>query len=260
MIRRYAKQAWVTTRVPAVAEIFEPQEVVRVGRDATGARTACQGKQPTNKMESVTAKHWHRNLIPALSYRSVVVVEGPDDFAALHSLALRMFNEKGLPLPAARGVAIINAGAGGDGGYSSVLKLADAARQIGLRSVGAIDGDIREEVKTYVQTNTALADAIVRLPDRIAIEAAIVNDIPDNVIKQAIGEIAIAVDLAEPQNLSQLSDARLAKVAIDFIKKNSLHGLFIDALPSGNLPTLAVKYLEKLVAVATGTRTGLIQI
>ena len=128
MIRRSAGQAWVTTRVPAVAEVFEPQEVVRLGRDPSGARFACQGKQPATKVEFVTAKHWHRNLIPALSYRSVVVVEGPNDFFALHNLALRMSNEHGLPLPAARGVVIINAGAGGSGGYPSVLKLAGAAK------------------------------------------------------------------------------------------------------------------------------------
>ena len=262
-IRRSAGQAWVTTRVPAVAEIFEPQEVVRLGRDASGARFACQGKQPANKMESVTAKHWHRNLIPALSYRSVVVVEGPDDFAALHNLALRMFNEKGLPLPAARGVAIINAGAGGDGGYPSVLKLAGAAKQIGLRAVGAVDGDTSANIRGHLDKYGELPDAIVRLPDDIAIEAAIVCCIPDEVLKQTIREIAAATELAESHNftrLLQLNDTRLTKSAISFIKKNSLHGLFIDALPSENLPTLAVQYLEKLVEVATGTQTGLIQI
>ena len=259
-IRKSAGQAWVTTRVPAVAEIFEPQEVVRLGRDASGARFACQGKQPANKMESVTAKHWHRNLIPALSYRSVVVVEGPDDFTALHNLALRMYNEQGLPLPAARGVAIINAGAGGDGGYPSVLKLAGAAKQIGLRAVGAVDGDTRSDVQDHLKRYLNLSDAIVRLPDGIAIEAAIVNGIPDEVMRQVIKDVADAVGLTEPQDLAQLSDTKLTKKVNKFIKDNSLHGLFIDALPSGNLPTLAILYLEKLVAVATGTQTGLIQI
>ena len=105
-----------------------------------------------------------------------------------------------------------------------------------------------------------MPDAIVRLPDDIAIEAAIVNGIPDEVMRQVIKDIAAAVGLTEPQDLAQLSDTKLTKKAISFIKDNSLHGLFIDALPSGNLPTLAILYLEKLVAVATGTQTGLIQI
>ena len=260
MIRRYAGQAWVTTRVPAVAEVFEPKEVVRLGRDEHDARFACQGKQPANTGESAISKHWHRNLIPALSYRSVVVVEGPNDFAALHNLALRMFNEQGVPLPATRGVAIINSGVGGSGGYPNVLKLAGAAKQIGLRAVGAIDGDTDDAAQDYLQRYGTLPDAVVRLPDRIAIEAAIVNGIPDDVLRQAIRDIAAAVGLTEPWDLAQPADTRLAKKAMRFIKHNSLHGLFIDALPLENLPALAVQYLKKLVEVAVGTHTGLIQL
>lgn len=260
IIRRNAGQAWVTTRVPAVAEVFEPQQVVRLGRNAGGVRFVCQGQQPANKVEFVTAKHWHRNLIPALSYRSVVIVEGPDDFAALHNLALRTFEEQGVPLPAARGVAFVNAGAGGSGGYPNVLKLAGAAKKIGLRAVGAVDGDIRPDVQEYLNQYGNLADVIVRLPDKIAIEAAIINGIPDETLKQVIKDITVAVDLTEPRDFAQLTDTRLTKQAMRFIKDNSLHGLFIDALPSENLPSLAIHYLEELVEAATGNQTGLIQI
>ena len=82
-VRESAGQVWVTTRIPSVAEMFEPQEVVRLSRDPTGVTSAYQGKRPGSKAESVAAKHWHRNLLPALSYHSVMVVEGPNDFAAL---------------------------------------------------------------------------------------------------------------------------------------------------------------------------------
>ena len=263
MIRKSAGQAWITTRLPAVAEVFESQEVVRLGRDASGTRFACQGKEPATKMERVTSKHWHRNLIPALTYRSVVVVEGPDDFAALHNLALRMFDEQCVPLPAARSVAIINAGAGGSGGYSNVLKLAGAARQIGLRSVAALDGDTQPSAVKHLQNYRQLPDAIVRLPDRMAIEAAIVDGIPDEVLIQVLSDISEAADLADSHDLIQLlklTEKDLNKRTIKFIKDNSLHGLFVDALPSENLPALAVQYLNKLVEIAIGTHTGLIQV
>ena len=81
-----------------------------MSRDSTGVMSAYQGKRPGSKAESVAAKHWHRNLLPALSYHSVMVVEGPNDFAALHSLALRLAKEMDKPLPAAQGVSIVNAG------------------------------------------------------------------------------------------------------------------------------------------------------
>ena len=64
VIRRSAGQAWVTTRISAVAEVFVPQEVVRLGRDTDGARFVRQGKHPETKAENVAAKHWHRNLLP----------------------------------------------------------------------------------------------------------------------------------------------------------------------------------------------------
>lgn len=260
VIRRSASQAWVTTRLPAVAEVFEPQEVVRLGRDTGGARFVRQGKQPKTKAETVASKHWHRNLLPALSYRSVVVVEGPNDFAAFHNLALRMSKEQGLPLPATRGVSLINAGAGGSGGYVNVLKLAGTARDIGLRAVGAVDGDTRREAQQHLQTYGALADAIVRLPNTVAIEAAIVDGIPEGVLKQAIKDVAAAADLPEPQNFEQLAGQQLTGAAIAFIKNNSLHGPFIDSLPLGSLPTLAVQFLNRVVEVAAGTQTGLVQL
>ena len=259
-IRDSAGQLWVTTRLPAVAEVFEPREVLRMGKDANGARFAIAGKQPATKAESVVFKHWHRNLLPALSYRSVIVVEGPNDFAALHSLALRMFDEEGQPLPATRRVAIVNAGAGGGGGYANVLKLAKEAKEIGLRAVGAIDGDTGSEVQQFVQANYEMASIVVRLPDGNAIEAAIIDGIPDEVLRETISDIAVAAGLPGPQNLAGLSGAPLGKEAIQFIKSNSLHGQFIDTLPQGNLPTLGRLYLKKLIQAATGTDAGLVQL
>ena len=260
VIRRSAGQAWVTTRVPAVAEVFDPQEVVRLGRDAGGTRFLRQGRQPTTKAENIQAKHWHRSLLPSLSYRSVLVVEGPNDFAALHNLALRLSEEQGLALPATQRVSIVNAGSGGSGGYANVLKLAGAARDIGLRGVGVVDGDTRGEAQQHLQTYGALPDAIVRLPDGVAIEAAIVNGVPDDVMRQALRDIAAAASLAEPQNLDQLTEAQLADAAIPFIKNNSLQGPFIDSLPSTNLPILAVRLLKTAVKVAAGTQSGLVQL
>ncbi len=260
IIRRSSGQAWVTTRTSAVAEVFEPQEVLRLGRDATGVRFALQGKQPKTKAENVAAKHWHRILLPALSYRSVIVVEGPNDFAALHNLALRLSEEKGLALPATRGVALVNAGSGGSGGYANVLKLAGAARDIGLRTVGVVDGDTRDEAKQHLEKYSDLPDAVIRLPDDFAIEAAIVDSLPDEVIREALNDVAAAGGIAEPGNLDHLSGAQLTSRAISFIKGNSLHGPFIDSLPATDLPPQAVRLLTTAVEVAVGTQSGLVQL
>ena len=130
-ITEISSQAWVTTRIPSVAEVFEPQEVLRLGRDANGLTHANQGRRPSSKAESIAAKHWHRNLLPALSYRSVVVVEGPNDFAALHSLAIRLAKERGEPLPATLGVSIISAGFTGSGGIPACCGWREPLRRLG---------------------------------------------------------------------------------------------------------------------------------
>ena len=213
-IRSSSEQVWVTTRLPAVAEVFEPQEVLRMGIDQGGRRVAVPGTRPTTKAEAAMSKHWYRNLLPALSYRSAVVVEGPNDFAALHALALRLFEEQGIPLPATSRVAIINAGAVGGGGYANVLKLAKEAKAIGLRAVGAVDGDTTSDAQRYLNSSASYADVVVRLPDRQAIEATLVDGVPSEVLRQAIRDIAAAADLQVPSNLDLDSDARLQKTAI----------------------------------------------
>ena len=253
VIRRFSGQAWVTTRLPAVAEVFEPQEVVRLGKDDDDVRFVRQGKQPLTKADNVASKHWHRSLLPALSYRAVIVVEGPNDFAALHSLALRLFNEQDVPLPATRGVAIINAGATGGGGYANVLKLASNAKEIGLRTVAAVDGDRKPDAKKSVETNISLSDVVVRLPEGYAIERAMVDGISDRALKQAIKDVASGAGLPAPDKFDRSS-------VVSFLKRNSLHGPFIDALPADDLPSVAVKYLGRMLQAATGTDKGLIEL
>ena len=260
-VRQSAAQVWVTTRNPSVAEVFEPQEVVRLGRDENNVRFARHGKQPGSKAEAVAAKHWHRNLLPALSYRSVVVVEGPNDFAALHSLALRLAKEQDQSLPATHGVSMINAGYTGSGGYTSVMRLAGTTKDIGLRSIAVVDGDKSEDAQKVVQDNLGLADAVIRLPDGAAIEMALLVGLEDDVIKQALCDAASSAGLTIPSRLDQMSGNQLTQATLSFMKNNSLHAQFVEALSPENLPPLATRVLAEAVQAATTTKLkGIIQL
>ena len=259
-IRKSGGQVWVTTRIPPVAEVFEPQEVIRLGKDASGVTSAYQGRRPSSKAESIAAKHWHRNLLPALSYRSVVVVEGPNDFAALHSLGLRLAKERDEPLPATQGVSIISAGFTGSGGYPSVLRLSGTAKEIGLRSVAVVDGDPAQDAKSFVEDNKGLADTVIRLPERTAIEVAILRGLADEVIKQALRDAAYSASLTTPASLDGASGGQLIREAVSFIKKNSLHAQFVESLPADDLPPLAIQVLAEAICAATSQSTGVIQL
>ena len=259
-IREASGQAWITTRLSAAAEVFEPQEVLRMGIDDCGQRMCFMGRQPTSKAEAIVSKHWHRNLLPALGYRSVVVVEGAHDFSALHSLALRLFNESIFDLPASHRVAIVNSGSSGGGGYAGVLKLAGAAKDLGLRAVAAIDGDKGSEAHTHISRYGDRANVIVRLPDGKAIEAALIDGIPRDVIEATLTEIAVIAEIPMSEAVQQGSISDMTRKSIRFLKKYSMHGQFIDSIPREHIPQLASRYLMKLVEVATGSHTGLVQL
>ena len=259
-MRKSAGQAWVTTRVPSVAEVFEPQEVVRLGRDVAGGKFVRQGKQPSSKIESLAAKHWHRNLLPALSYRSVVVVEGPNDFAVFHALAIRLAHEQDRPLPATQGVSIISAGATGSGGYANVMRLAGAAKDIGVHSIAIIDGDKDAGAKKFVDDNIGLPNALIRLPEGAAIEVAILEGIEDELIRDAFREAALSAGITLPPNLGQITGSHLTATVISIMKNNSLHAQFVEALPSENLPPLATKVLFEALQKATTLSMGVTQL
>ena len=260
VVRNRAGQIWVTTRMASVAEVFEPEEVVRLGRDTDGMRISRQGTLPTSKEERIATKHWHRNLLPALSYRTVVVVEGPHDFVALHSLVLRMANDLGHPLLATHGIALINAGSGGEGGYTSVLRLAHVAKRLGLRAIGVVDGDVDVGAKTYVHDNQGLADVVVRLPERVAIEVALIDGVPELDAQQSLRDASTSLGVNYPIELDQLSGKQFVRRARKFVKDNSMHGMFVDGLPASSLPPIAMDLIAQSFKAANDESSGMIQL
>ena len=260
VIRSVASQAWITTRIASVAEIFEPDDIIRLNRALDGTRSARQGKPPVSKSEAIAARQWRRNLLPTFTYHSVIVVEGPHDLSALHALSIRMCSEGHCCLPAAHGIAIISAGAGGAGGYSTVLRLTASAKEMGLCAVGIVDGDMRADARTFVTDHIGNANAVIRLPDRSAIEYAIVHDVPAASISQALLDVSSAMNLPPPQNIGALNGSALESLAIKFIKDNTVHAAFIDALPFEHLAPLAKTLLEEAISAAKEERSGMIQL
>jgi hypothetical protein len=260
IIRGTAGQAWIATRLSSVAEIFEPNEVIRLSRALDGTRSAHQGNAPTTKSEAIAARHWRRNLLPTLAYHSVIVVEGPHDLAALQALAIRLCTEGGNCLPAAHSTIIISAGATGSGGYSSVLRLTAAARDMGLCAIGVVDGDTAPEALAYIADHAGDANAIIRLPDTRAIEYAIVHDVPADPVRQALNDVSAAMGLPAIPNLGALTGRPLESQTITFIKKNMLHAAFIDALPFEVIAPLAKTLLEKAMLAAREQLNGVIQL
>jgi hypothetical protein len=263
VFRGSVSQVWLSTRRSSVAEAFQPDEVIRLARK-WNKRQVFHGRIPTTKYERLAARHRSLQLLPALASRAVIIVEGPHDRAALNALALRLFEEQQIPLPAAGGVSIIDAGAAdGCGGSTAIPRLAKAAREMGLRTVAIIDFDKNgEQTVAELRENLSSADVVIRLPRGHAIELALVSEIQDHVLRGTLKDLESGFGAILPETLEELAGPTLEKEALKAVKRSpGLHAQFIGALPKGILPPVAVTLLKTACdAASTNNTAGHIQL
>ena len=262
-LRRNTSQAWLSTRRPHAAEAFPPDEIIRLAKDEKGHRHPFQGSIPKTKQERIATRHLNLQLLPAIASRAVVMLEGPHDRAGLSALAYWLHEEKGVPLPAALGITLIDAGSvDGSGGSNALPRLAKAARKLGWRTVSIIDYDkTAVQAQAELKNNLAEADAVIRLPPNHAIEQALLIGLDDNVIRTALKELQAAFGTVLPAHFDELTGSSLRAEARKLIKHGpGLHAQFIGALPDGIFPPLAKSILEKAIEVVERGLKGHIQL
>ena len=257
VLRGWVSQAWIATRLPSVAELFAPTDVVRLARSADGSRVAYQATQPETKQEALAARHWGKAILPSLSYRSVIIVEGPDDLRALMSVSAKRWTDIGDPLPATVGALFISPGVSESGGWSGVVRLAAASRLMGLRTVAVLDGDTDSDA---VAKTVAAADAVVRLPEGCAIERALLRGVPPDVVRTALAEVEESATWLEDVGFASMSDDELGTAAVKYLKKGGLHSSFVEVLPNGVFPPVALQVVERALDASAGTVEGLEQV
>lgn len=262
-LRGNANQAWVSTRRPETAQAFRPQELVRLSRNPAGNREVHYGRAPKSRPELIAARHWHVQLLRAMTSRAVAIVEGPHDIAALDAVAKRRLEDSGIVLPAAHRVGFVDAAAAdGSGGATAMPRLATAAREIGLRTVAVLDYDGDDaKVQAEVDQNLKAANVVIRLPKGCGIEKALASGVPDDVLRDAVRALAAAFNAKLAPDLDKLSGSKLVKAAVDAIKSGpGYHAQFVEALPSGVHPPIVSSILDEIVAAATGDGAGLVQL
>lgn len=256
-LRAAASQAWVSTRRSSVAEAFRTSEVVRLTRSGDSQRSVFQGTEPSTKAERLAARHLALQLLPAVAARAVVIVEGPHDHAAYQALGARLFEDEGVPPLGAHGTHLIHAAAADSaGGSGAIPRLADAARALGLRVVSVIDHDgDSSKVEAELRMNLGSADAVVRLPRRIAVERALLSGIDSADLRDVLTDLKEAFDL--PIDVAGTSDTELEDLAVKTLKSaGGLHAEFVEALPPGCVPEIARRVLERSLDCALGLGDG----
>lgn len=260
LVRSSFRQSWVSTRRGAVAEVFRPDELVRLIRFRTGASRVHQGSLPTSRADRVASRHLALQLLPAMASRTVVVLEGPHDRAALSAVATRRFEVDEFPLPAADGIYLADAGAADrSGGAGAAVKLASFAADLGFRVVVVLDGDrAGDDVQDDAE---AVSQAVVRLPRGYAIERALVERVDDAHIRKALESLSNVFGLSLPAHVATSAGHALRHLTCELIKSSGgLHAQFVELLPRKAVPPVAVDVLDAVCAAGRGKRAGVIQL
>ncbi len=257
VLRERAGQAWISTRRSSAVEAFPPAEIVRL-HHKKGDRLAAQIATPTTKAERVAARHLSVQLLPAASAAVVAIVEGPHDRAALDALAIRRFRRAGVPLPAASGIAIIDAGiVDGSGGSSAVARLSRLATALGFHTIAVIDGDRGDDGKKALESAEDAADRVIRLPDGIEIERALIEGLDEAVTRSTLKDVCDAFGITVPTGLDTQSDSALLKSVVGVLKNHGgLHAQFVELLPRNQVPPILKATLKAIVAAGEDRLEG----
>jgi hypothetical protein len=242
-------------------EAFPPQDIVRLHLK-DGNHHAAQIEAPTTKAERVAARHLSVQLLPAASAGAVAIVEGPHDRAALDAIAAQLRSTANRPLPAAHGIAIVDAGVvDGSGGAAAVARLASLATGLGFHTIGVIDGDTGDDGDAYLASVTAAADRVIRLPDGAAIERALIEGLSDTVAIKTLNDVCNAFGISTPTGLDTQTGAALLKSAVGILKKNGgLHAQFIELLPPNTTPALLQAMLDAIIDSGANQLAGVHQL
>lgn len=140
-LRRRTGQLWLTSRRPEVIAAFDATEIVRLTRH-TGERLYFQLSKNADRKERLRRRHLSTVLAPAMSARTVTLLEGPHDFETYTAVDRRRFLELNRAPLAARGMRFVPASAsGGEGGKSELPKLAHLAADLGFAVRVVLDHD-----------------------------------------------------------------------------------------------------------------------
>lgn len=245
LLHSTAGQAILTTRRPEVVRAFKPDELVRFVRTEDG-RAQHRLSDTTDKAARITRRLVLDQLLAALSTRTIALVEGPLDIEGYGPVAARLFKKTGERKHslAANGIRLI-APPGTDGGITRLPAVAEIALQLGFRVRAIVDNDKPGREDPAVARLAELCEQLVVLPDRTAVEAALIRGIPGEKLRVVVDSLA---DLGMPALPDDIEDDAIAEHLITkkILKKHGLGQAWVEALT--HQPPTARAVIEALCA------------
>lgn len=243
-LRRSVGQLWISTRRPDAMRAFLPEEIARL----TGAgphRSFHQLSPTADRKERGARRQLGLLLLPAITARTVVLLEGPHDLEGYGAIADRRLRVKGHAPPAAHGMRLL-APPGNDGGKEKLLPMAKLAGSLGFKVRVVLDNDDPVKDAPLIEELKKVTELVVRLPAKTAVERALVAGLPTQTIRDTLTWLSSRYGLGI--DVSKVLDSDLELTAIKAIKsKGGLHQPWVDALPKQTAPPIAISVLTRVV-------------
>lgn len=151
-----------------------------------------------------------------------------------------------LPL-SAHGVRLITADNGDSGGGSQIPRVAALAKSLGFRVVALIDNDPAKKSAEIVEEIRAACDVVIRLPERMAIERAILAGSTPEHLRAAA---AVISEFGQQDPTADKGDDQLGDAIMRSLHKSGLHEPFLAALvdSTSSLPPVIGDALQAVAA------------
>lgn len=247
-LRQAAEQTILTTRRPDVLRAFEAEQLVRLTR-SHGTRQQHRLVK-VDRAGRLTRILVLDRLVAAITSRTVVLVEGPFDVEGYGTLATRLAHKSaGTKYSfAAHGIRLVSP-PGSDGGITRLPAMARVAKELGFHVKAIADRDRPGDLDPMVIELIGEAEAVVILPARCAVEAALVRGLPMAKVREAVDLLVASGELA---SLPAMPDANLADHLINdkVIKNSRLHAAWARAVTMP--PPIATAAIELICSDATG--------
>ena len=248
LLRSTAHQCLLTTRRPEVLRAFDAEELVRFSIRA-GAREAHRLPVLTSKSDRIARRLVLDQLLAAITARTVTLVEGPLDVEGYGTLARRLEQSNGAAYSfSASGIRLVSP-PGSDGGISRLPEMARVAVALGFKVKAIVDNDKPGAEDPAVAQLESIVEQLVVLPDRTAVEAALIRGVTGVHLRAIVADLASSglEQLPGPIADDEIADHVIRTKAL---KKSGLHSAFATLLAEA--PPIASAVIAAVCSAHTG--------
>lgn len=260
-LRRASSQTWISTRRADSLRAFKPEEIVRLTR-SHGSREQHRLAASSDRKVRRARRDLLPHLLAACTSRTVVLLEGPHDVEGLQAVARRMVwlghAEGDL---SSRGMRLLSA-PGETGGKDRLADLARLAIDLGFHVRAVVDNDSPGADGDLYDELDELTEQLIVLPERTAIERALVYGLDVSALRAAIrglvagyGLVPSDWGLPDLDDLDTTDGLTLGGAVLDrklLKKKPGLHAQWVQALPKDDLPPIGEAVLHELYGGSLG--------